>query len=382
VSIFGDIVSGIGSAASGLGGMATGAIGGLGGMGVNAIGGLASKYFGGGSGSSPQGGYTAPPGYTPQSFGGGPWPAFPGQPNGNPQPQKFTGDFSTAGPMEKFFADNQGRYTAPGQGQAWYDANKGSFGPGQADQYWNGVAGRGQTAPPQTTNYAKDAYQAFTGGSPQDMSPFYDNAVRKTGEGIERAYAARGMRGGSAELDQLSEANTNLRAQEARDNASYGLQRYGLGGQLASGADASSGRDVQNQLGWLTGMGGLGLGVQNADLNRLMAQAGIASGLDSTNLNWLNSGMNAANAAQGAMATRGQNFFNNNLNATQAETNPMMGIYLQMLQNDAALQNAAIDASTGYAREGANQSVQGRAQTEQGIGNLFSLMGKMGGGMF
>ena len=368
------IVGGLlGGGDSGGGGLLGG--GGIGGMlgGLPIVGGL---FGGGGGGSSGGGTYHAPTGYPTQSYGGGPWPSFPGMPNGNPQPQKFTGDFSGPGPAENFFAQNQGKW-GPGQteGQAWWDANKGKFGAGIADQYWNGL--QGNKNPPTTSNNAQGAYNEFTAGTPQDMSSYYDTAVRKAGEGIERAFGARGMRGSSAELDQLAESGGNLRAQEARDNANYGLQRAGLAGNLASGADTSSGRDITNRLSWMTGLGGLGLGTQNSDLNRLLGAAGIATGLDTSGLNWLNSGMNAALGAQGAMRGRGQDFFNNNLNATTAEMGPMFQAYMSMLGNDQALQQAAIDASTGWAREGANQSTQGRAASEQGIGNLFGLMGGM-----
>lgn len=363
------VASGAGALAKGGGGM----LGGFGGGG-NPILGALGGFMGGGGGQGGAGQYQAPASYGTQNFGNGPWPSFPGMPSGNPQGgQHFQGDFSKPGAAETYFDQNKGKWS-PGttQGQTWWNENQGKFGPGVADEYWNGISGR---QAPQISNNAQGAYDQFQRSAPADMSSYYDNAVRKTGEGIERAYAARGMRGNSSELDQLSEATGNLRGQEAQANANYGLQRGGLAGNLASGADVSSGRINNADLGWLTGVGNLGLGVQNSDLNRLLGAAGVAGNLDSNTLNWMNSGMNAALGAQGAERTRGQDFFGNNLAAANAQNSTMVPIYLQMLQNDAALQQAAIDASTGYAREGANQSTQGRAQSEQGIGNLFALFG-------
>lgn len=319
--------------------------------------------------------YSPQSSFSPQSFGGGsPWPSYGG---GNPAPA-FTGDQSKPGAGESYYAQNQGKWN-PGNSaaQAWWDQNQGAFGGGgPGDQYWNGISGSGNTAPPKTTNYAADAYNQFQNTAPANTDPYYQNAARQADEQISKAYAARGMRGGSGEMDQLSEANQNLFAQQALQNAQYGLQRGQTAGQLGSGADASSIQGAQNKLGWMTGLGGLALGTQNADLQRLLGAGGLSQNVDQDTLAWLQGGMGAALGAQGAGMTRGQNYLENVMGATNAQTSPMIQAYMAMLQNDQNLINSGINASTGGALNNANMSSQNQAQNTQGLlGGLGAMAG-------
>ncbi len=324
-------------------------------------------------------------------YGPGAWPGWPVPSATVPLPkQQFQGDFSKAGPGEQYFSDNKGAFTQPGQGQGYWDKNAPQFQQGgPADQYWNGVMGSGQSNPPKSTNYAADAYQNVNNSQPADMSPYYQNAQRQAAEQINAQYAARGMGRSSGALDQNAEAATNLAAQEAKDNAQYGLQRGGLLGNLAASADQSSRGNNQNQLGWLTGMGNLGLGVQSADLQRLMGGANIAQGLDSNSLAHLAAGMTAGLGAQNAMENRGQNFFTNNLMFGKATADPMQAIYTNMLGGDRGLQESQMQMALGVPREALNQDIMNQqmalqnqaAQQASGGGGLGGLLGGGGGGM-
>lgn len=374
-----DIGGAFKGAAGAAGSVATGGLGGLAGMVPGGVGGLAgmvpgASMLGLGGGSQPQGGGQAGGNpYGTQTGGSSPWPVNPGGPS--PNGQTFEGKLNVPGAAEKFQADNASKWSAPSAGSQWWEQNQGKFsGGGPADQYWNGIQGKaGQT--PTTANNAQGAYNQFQGSTPADTSSYYNNAVKNATEDVNAAAAGGGTLGSTGAADQARRASTDLRGQQAQADAQYGLSRAGLAGSLASGADVSSGRDVQNQLGWMTGLGGLANQTQNSALQRLLGAGGLAQGFDADRLNGLNSGMGAAVAAENALRNRGQDFFNNNLAMGQAEANPFQQAYLAMLQNDQNLQDNAINMQTGGAREGLNQSVTGRASTEQGLGNLMNMAG-------
>jgi len=134
--------------------------------------------------------------------------------------------------------------TAPQQTNMNIDQSQ----PGMGEQYANSALQYyAQNGMP---GYSAEAYQQFQASQPADMSAYYQNAVNQTNNTLNQQMAARGMYGSSAALGQLSNADTNLYAQQAKDQAEYGLRRSQLAGQLGSAAD-------QNQLSWTTGLGNL-----------------------------------------------------------------------------------------------------------------------------
>lgn len=341
----------------GLGGVA-GVIPGVGGMGsmFPGLGGLAGMAGIGGTGgqqtpSGPQVGSQLPAGYGAGAWPG--WPVPPTAPNGQAPQQNFQGDFSKPGQAEGYWQQNQGAYGAPGAGQ----------------QYWNQVAGRGQQASG-NTNYAQSAYQQFQNQTPGTPDPYYDRAAELAARDVNRQMTARGLGDSGAALRHIGDAVGGIRAQQAKDAMDYGLQRAGLAGQLGAGADVSAARGSQDQLNWLTGLGGLALGTDAAQLNRL------------------NAGMNAALGAQGAQRTRGQDYFGNNMLMGSALAAPIQGIYGQQMAADQALMDQQLQAYLGYPREALNQNQYGRASSEQGLANLAGILAgasganqKAGGGV-
>lgn len=358
--MLGGLLGGGGGGGGLLGGLlGGGGGGGIGGMlgGLPIVGGLL-----GGGGGAPQGGQGG--GQVP--YGPGAWPGWPVPPGGKAAPpQSFTGNFSVPGQAESYYEQNKGAYRAP-----WTKM------PGnQGGEYWQGIVGKGQTQPQANTNYAADAYRDARASQPANMAPYYDNAQRKAFEGVDRAYGATGSLGSTRSMDRKSEAATDLRAQQAKDEAQYGLSRNSMLGGLAGAADASGRANTGMDLSWLTGLGGLGLGVQDAELRRML-------GMEGADLARLNSGMGAASAAQGAMRNRGQDFFGNNLALGGQQASIMGSTYLPSIMNDQNLLQAQLDLMLGKNREGLNQVATGRAASEEGIGNLAGLMGNFMGGMF
>jgi hypothetical protein len=175
----------------------------------------------------------------------------------------------------------------PGQSQtdAYMQNNAQAFAPGQGEaaRHWQGVQGQ------------------FQQGSPaaQDMSSFYDNAYRKASERIQSGQAAAGLLNSSQTADAMNEANVNLAAQQAMDEAKYGLQRSAdqrnwltSGANVAQGVDASGARRAE------MGLRGAGMG-QDYDLG-VMRTAGDLAGREQDQL--LGARTLDVNASQGADA--------------------------------------------------------------------------------
>lgn len=347
--------------------------------------GAKSLAGGGGSSSTPAANPAAAGGAFagyPQTQGPGAYPGWPVPGPGAQPTYGFEGDQSKPGAAENYFSQNQNKFTAPTQTGQYWQQNQDKFGaPGTGDQFWNQAQGMFNTQKPGSNN-AQDAYNQFQASTPANTDPYFQHAMDRSTAELNNAAAARGQFNSTGALQTIGDANANLLGQQAAQNAQYGLQRAQTAGSLGSAADASSRGINQNELGWMQGLGGLGLGLQNSDLQRTMAGGTLAGNADQLGLAALMSGMNAAGGAQGALAQRGQNYFNNQMGLANAQNGIYSGTYGAMLNNDQQMFNDQQAALLGLPREQLNQSLNGRASTEQGIGNLFGLMGKMGGGMF
>lgn len=244
--------------------------------------------------------------------------------------------------------------TGPGlqQGQAG-DVGYNGNAPGMGESYAGSALGYyGAGNIPGVTQNAQNAYsqwQQNAGPAPDaDMSRYYDNASQKQANAINRQMAARGSYGSSNAIGNLSQAETDLRAQQARDEAQYGLQRAqyglsraGLAGSLAQGADAASLNASNNERAWMQGLGDLAFQGQNAGLTRYqqgnadaMGLAGVLSGMEGANYGAQQANdqslMEAAMNAEAGYATQGvadaANNANQNYNENKDTFNAGMGI--------------------------------------------------------
>lgn len=145
-----------------------------------------------------------------------------------------------------------GQYNNPGA----MDASRNATASGQ---YWNSVQGQSN--------------------APKDMSGYYDRASERTASGINRQASARGMYNSSAAMDQLGRAESDLRGQQARDEAQYGLQSAQVNDSIQRGAATAA---------------------DSAGLGRFNAGAGIASGLDQFGLDRYRTGLTGAGQADSA----------------------------------------------------------------------------------
>lgn len=218
---------------------------------------------------------------------------FSGMPQTNTKPGAVTGPspaFAPAASASPAQYSPQAQY-APDVG---FNANAQGTGEQVSSAFLNHY---GTSGIPSVSNNAQGAYDSWSqtaGPAPgdipaRDMSAYYNNASQQQANAINRQMAARGSYGSSNAIGNLAQAETNLRAQQARDEAQYGLQRgqyelqrgqyglsrAGLAGQLANAADASSLAASGNERNWMSGLTDLGFQNQRTSTNRFLTGLGL-----------------------------------------------------------------------------------------------------------
>ena len=189
----------------------------------------------------------------------------------------------------------------------------------------------GEAGVPQVGNQSQETLNAFRSSQPVDMSPYYDYASKLTSAKIDNAMAARGSYGSSNATGQIGAAEVALRAQQARDNAQYGLQRFAQEGSLAGQADQQGNVGNGIQFQWMKGLADLSRQDQqmgqdrnqnlwNNNFSLAAAKAGIYGAGATGAINDVNAATDAAiNAEQGGASDR-VSFANSNANASNAAT--------------------------------------------------------------
>jgi hypothetical protein len=247
-------------------------------------------------------------------------------------------DMSAPGAAETNYGDGS-KFGQGGYGDAMMNdpGFMGALGQSPSSDYWNGVAGKYQSGGPGVSNRAEEAYQQFQGTQPANMSPYYDRQVQTGTNDINRQLASRGMYGSTVGMNQLGNSIGGIRAQQAKDEAGYQLQRGQLAGTLGAGADLSSRGQAQSQLDWTKGLGDL---AHTADADQLARQAQIADigkNADTYHTNMLGLGNDAAK------------------NAEQLRHDRIFGTEDRLFNEDTA--NAAADTSVGTAAIDAYQQI-------------------------
>lgn len=262
--------------------------------------------------------------------------------------------------------------TRPGFGESFFQQNQGAFGqPTAAGSFWNQTAAQYPGAP-QVSNNAQTEYTNFTRpdiAADPGLNPYYDRARERMANDLNSQFASRGMYGSSAALNQLSDGLGGLNAEQANREAAYHLQRLGeqraweqLGGQLAGQADASSRSGSQNELAWLQGLGGLAGQADQANLAQLMG------------------GMGAAANAQQLNMGRGQNFFDNMMQAAMANAGMIGNSYNDMFGTDAQLMNNALMLESGLAQAALQASLYNQQRQKGDAAWAKGMLGGKGGG--
>lgn len=157
---------------------------------------------------------------------------------------------------------------------------------GKGETFDDSVIGYyGEHGIPQGSNEAQVTLDRFRASQPQDLSPYYDYASKLTSAKIDNAMSARGSYGSSNATGQIGAAEMALRADEAKANAQYGLDRFAAEGNFAGSADASAARKSALEFEWAKGLSDIAHRAQDAGEARNdslwtknLALAGIKSG--------------------------------------------------------------------------------------------------------
>jgi hypothetical protein len=107
---------------------------------------------------------------------------------------------------------------------------------------------------PQVGNQSQQTLDSFRASQPATMDPYYDQASKLASAKIDNAMAARGSYGSSNATGQLGAAEVALRAQQAKDEAGYGLSRFAQEGSLAGQADQQGNVANGIQYQWTRGL--------------------------------------------------------------------------------------------------------------------------------
>lgn len=233
-------------------------------------------------------------------------------------------------PAQRAVARAQGQYApdpdqnieTPGPAeQAWNQVGQQFFQPGPQQQFWaqhgndftqpdaNAQAWERFQAQGPLRNNAQAEYDAFGGRRPNiaaepGFGSYYDNAQKNVVNALNTQLGARGAYGSSVGLGQIGKSVTDLRADQAKNEADYNLKRLAeqrnwdeLGGTLARNADLSG----------QTNLSTMGTLANNASTSRNTAyrnasDAATAAGTERAR--GLEGGMAAAGLAQGAREGR------------------------------------------------------------------------------
>lgn len=286
-----------------------------------------------------------------------------GQPNAPPAPDI---NIEQKGPAEQLYDQHGQDFFQQGPGQQFFAQHGNDFlQPSQSEQLWN----QQQAAGPLSNN-AQTEYDAFGSRRPNisaepGFGSYYDNAVKNTTNTLNTELGARGAYGSSVGLGQIGKSVTDLRADQARNEADYNLKRLAeqrnwntLGGTLARNADISgeSNADTMGTLAknagdaHLAGLRGAGDAAQNAGTE--FTQNHIA-------------GFNAGANAQSAHEGRAQQVMDNVRTNEGVMQSMYAELYNALINGDLSLDDASMAARVGQSREAVNAgSAQGNTLSD------------------
>lgn len=251
------------------------------------------------------------------------------------------GQFFAAGPAQQFHQQQGGQFLAP-------DANAQAWAAHQAQPMGNN---------------ALTEYRGFNGRRPNiatepGFGSYYDNAQRNVVNELNTQLGARGAYGSSVGLGQIGKSVTDLRADQAKNEADYNLKRLAeqrnwteLGGTLARNADLSG-------QGNLDATGRLANNASTSRAENLRNAGVVANAAGTERARGLEGGMSAAGLAQ----TAKENRVGMGWDMTKAATGIMQSIfgdnYDKLLAGDLSLLDAEMAAKVGQLRDAANVSSQ------------------------
>lgn len=226
---------------------------------------------------------------------------------------------------------------------------------GKGESYIDSILGSYEkTGIPQVGNESARTLSSFRGTQPANMDPYYDHASKLASAKIDNAMAARGSYGSSNATGQIGAAEVALRAQQARDNASYGLSRFAQEGALAGAADQQGNVGNGIQFQWTKGL---------ADMARQSQELGQGRNQQLWDNNFSLAAAKAGIYGAGAGAA-----IDGVTGATDAAINAKQGVASDALSNANANANASNSATAGLLNA-ANQGVSNYTKFNNGKSN-------------
>lgn len=320
----------------------------------------------------------------------------PQAPQAAPQPYnnqwQLQGGFDLSGPgaAEQTYAQTAPQLQRPGATEGYWAGSGGVQGAQQGTattaytQAYNPMAGQSRTdqyagqyggflgGPGATQTYQQDPNQwnqaqgatasgqywnSLQGKSPvqnQDMSAFYDRAQQRGSAQIDKAAAARGNFNSSAAMDQQRMLSGDLGAQQAKDEAAYGLQVADANNRILSGAAGQSDTATGNRYGQ-----GLqaAMGADSSQLGRFNAGAGLAQAGDELGISRYTAGLAGAQGSDQSGIGR----FGANLAGALGSDNSLQGRLSTMGQLGLGADNSRLGRTQGAygALSGLTDSVSG-----------------------
>lgn len=211
---------------------------------------------------------------------------------------QYGGQLGQKGATEAYASQNAGQLAGKSRAGSYAD-QLGNIGPSAQERFLGTDPSqqRGATASGQYWN----SLQGGANLPSADLNPYYNRAQEKGSAQIDKAAAARGMFGSTAALDQQRQLSADLGAQQAKDEAQYGLQRAGLSDQIMGGA---AGRADTAGLGQFGALQNAAQGADQGLMARLGLGANIAGAGDSGDLARFGMGLQNAQAGDQAMLAR------------------------------------------------------------------------------
>lgn len=295
---------------------------------------------------------------------------YPPTPTSTAPPGDY--DISQPGMGEKAVTDNLHRFFDEGPYAQWYKQHAGDLaGLTPSEQLY-----AAQQALGPMKNYAEREYLGYKRpdiAAEPGFGSYYDNAEKNVVKALGRELAAIGSYGSSVGLGQIGKSVGDLRADQARHEAQYNLDRLGeqraweeLGGTLAREADASGRANIDT-------MSGLARDATSGLLDRFKTGAAAAETGDTTDLARITGGINAALGGQGAREGR----IETGRNAIQEASQGLMGIiggnWDKLLSGDQELFDAINQYYLGKTREDANWASSQEGRLTSDIMNMMQM---------
>lgn len=306
------------------------------------------------------------PNFNPQTFADNPW--SPGEKG--PLPNV---DISQPGANEQAWEQHGGKFFQPGPASEWNRLYSNLYSsPTAAEDLWT------QQGNQPLRNDARTEYDAFGARRPNiakepGFGSYYDQAEKRLAQTMNRQLGARGMFGSTMGADQLGLSIADLRADQAKNEAQYNLDRLAeergwteLGGTMGRNADLSEREGLNTRTT-------MAANASTAEQDRLDSWRAAAETADKAELARLAGGMAFSGAAQGHREARVDQGFRAWLANSGILNGLIGGAYNDLLNTGESTIGSEGSLKVGQAVDSRNAATNAAAGNEAIIAYLAGL---------